>query len=812
MSRSQDDFVGRENDLQELLHKADCQQVKVIYLWGESGIGKTALAYHVYERAGRFRKERKVAYSAFAPQEGSAGGEPEDWLILDLAKELLTDFNPKAQREELVGDILKAIEQDDWLVLLDNVETLKHAWLNLFISKWVSSAHKCLLILTCVAPPIDSQPQETFFLKQVEPIDETKDLVELLGSNLTGRFKQSELVETARTTLRGNPRLLRYLRWLEPTDQRTLEELVEQLAEEGGAGTNLVGTIQSRVEDSIVHVLALGRVQSVEFEEQLLFWLWDKLTGAGLEGYSKVRDQLVGTFLTPLIKDQTSYYRIHPLDHVQLDRALNDHIGPALLSNVEYYLSEYYREEFHRQLQVQLSSETERHDGKVPRQGKYQKKKAVWEGLENLLRLYVHHAILGRNIAGVFEYLFQPVCLRVIHHMGFSFGLRPVLAHLESYLAKRLDEIPNRLKYIETELHRLGTLERMTKKERTNLSQLAAEQSALRNEVGDLPCYAAETKIEVAHCLNDLSDHRKCLQTLEESVALLEDVHDNEVTRALMQRINYLRGISLSDLGRPSECIRAYAQCVTASPRDKKYDHLNLGERGILALSYLAFEFRFEDLERGLHFGRRSLRLAEQHGNSSLIAKAKCNLAQVSFFGGRIEDAARFFREAEDLCRKSDGGWVDIRELGRVVTYHSMIFIHQKNADETNLKTAEELLAEGIQINEDSRDRRRVGSALALQGLVQWHRGKDGEAKHLLDKAIQRHSDIGDWRNIIFESLSYAYMLGHHTLPEIYAAADQQKNGQEPWAQAVTSAPTEARESFGDFWKRCYRPCLLELP
>lgn len=754
-------FVGRQRDLATLTDYLRDPTIKVICIIGESGIGKTALANRLFEQSDHVRFKQRFRHLAFRPgrREGIGWEGLEDWLIWSLAREVLPTVIPNATRTELVNSVLAAVAEEGTLLSFDNVETLEQEWLQGFMRQWLQRANESLLLVTTTQkPPLDPEVNAGYKLYPLGGFakDESEAILAFLQDMRT-RFSDSSLL-AASEKLANSPQRLLWLQWQAPQKSDELDRLVKELSVTA-VTKDFVETVRERIKGPLTHFFALGHVRTIEIEESLFSWLWDKLGGSSTAAYINVRDQLVAEgFMTRLRQHGTEVFRIHPSIHIQLENHLERGVGPAHVSHVDYYLSGYYREELEKQTDVPDMS---------------------------LLGRYVYHAIQAGNLGSALEFVLAPARLRLFHNLGLALGLRPVFSMLDSHIADRLKEI-------ETELSRLQA--------KTADKNRAGEIGRLIRERGELPRLHARVKIELAQCDNDLSHHEQCLAYLDEAEKMLRAFSDESSAISFRQSINYLRGISFSDLGKSLKCVRAYSAVVEPGVRQQKVD-----ERVILALGYLAFELRFTEPARGQVLGERAVELAIQHGESSLVAKNKCSLAQTLFFLGHIDKAARYFKEAEDLCRGGKGR-ADLREHGRILIHQSMVPILREQYDE-----AIRMLDEADRIHNMSGDRRRLTTSMALRGIVSWRMGRFAEGKELLEQAITKHSEIKDWRNVIMDALSYAFMLGYRSRREAIQATASPSHRDEVWAQALSNpSAKQPLKLFGTYWASYFRPRLLE--
>jgi tetratricopeptide (TPR) repeat protein len=738
-------LVGRAEAIATLGGMLSPPESRLVVIQGEAGVGKTALANHLMSSANRFT--RKVTLSAYT-KASTLAEDQEILLLASLARQLSAEVAPKMSAAELEDAIMQGAAQAETFVLLDNVDEVESAdWFARFVSRWTEVNHQSLLVLTTrqAGQGVDtSSPAVRRF--DLIGVDETAglDLLAPLGD----AFEASTLAAVVRA-LKGNPRQLLHLVSLSPKTEADLWERVKRLNEE----RDNVDELLQKVEGPVLHFLALGRANAIEFDERLLAWLWDRLVDQGAEQYATVKSALVAVGLLASY-DEGRRLAVHPNDQPQLEKVLNQRLGKKLLIDVDYYLAEFYKAKFLRLLDGLQETEE----------------------LGVLLGEYVHHSGLSNNLDGVFGFVFEPSMMKRIHHQGLSLVLTPALQAFADELQRRIAEADDAISRL------------------AHLPESGSRRSRLQKTTRQLKYWQAEAWIELAHCHNDLSKHEACLLTLDRAAQQLSDLDGSANARHWRHRVNYLRGISHSDLGQSEECIAAYRDVVQQGLDD---------DRSLLALGYLAFELRFFDEPRAIRLCQQAIELSEKRHDRSLVAKNHCNLAQVLFFCGQREEADKHFRSAADICQSPEG-WADVRELGRIKVHHSMVYIHRGDFVE-----AARILDEGLQANRRTGDRRRTATARALRSIVLFHADDRQGAKEGLAEAITVHRDLGDWRNAVMESLTYAEIDGIHNRKEALERARQSTRGREPWADAIAGCPERPWVVFSEYWEKHYRRRLL---
>lgn len=791
-------FVGRKEELQELSRYLEDEKVRVICLHGETGVGKTAIANVFVENCESKRFLSKEKHSAFrhglmVSPLNNGSDELLDWFVSSLALKIVDDASRNATRHELVVGILDKISKFNTLLLLDNVEDLDKVWLSKFVSSWLDTSGSSLLLLTTIEPNAFSSISDSGFVNcHIVGFkdDDEESILTLLGGDLRSRLDKEILLETSRK-LKNHPQKLLYLRWLDP-EASGIDNLVKAIQEQKELELD---KILQRIDGPLTHFFALGRNRTIEIDEKLFAWLWDNL-GNGLASiYIDVRNQLIRDgILTNLGNDEERGFRINPGIHIQLEKNLEKIVGTNLIHHIDYFLSEYYRHCF------------------------------IYSNVKYdmiILGSYVYHATRSGNLFGALDFVLNSDIVKSVHKQGYAFGMRVVLQTFDSFIVNRVSEIeneindlnekyPNEIVQLEKEIN---DIKRKRVKVKIELShclkvindlkeKYSKEILRLEKEINKIKRYHTKVKIELAHCHKDLSNHDKCLHCLDEAESLVTAFSDESTEIQLLQAINYFRGISYSSLGLPDDCIKAYLFVVTSGLEEERRNN----EWVILALGYLAFELRFYDSSKAIKFGEYAVNLAKQYKRTSLISKNLCSLGQSLFFSNEIDNASNCFDEAEKILVDATVGGTDQREIGRIQINRAMVKITKKQYDE-----AIELLSRARNINELNGDRRRLATANGLIGIALWKNGREKEGKNKLISAIKQHHKLKDWRNLINEVLSYAYMIEKHSVSKAIEDAKKEEHSSEPWAMALKDAKAYYSISiFEDYWASYYRPRLLE--
>jgi hypothetical protein len=371
---------------------------------------------------------------------------------------------------------------------------------------------------------------------------------------------------------------------------------------------------------------------------------------------------------------------------------------------------------------------------------------------------FVHYSILAGNAISALTFVARPEIVAAFHRAGNAFGLREVLSHIDEHV------------------------------------ETCGDDFKLEPRIVDL---WIQVKIEIAQCTKELGESERCLTLLDAAEQLVPRGTAGGRNR-LLKRINYLRGIAYSSLGKTLECIRAYAAVATESVVTKDID-----EVAVLALGYLAFETRFHDGWLARELAAASVALAEWYSvrvkDRLPVAKNLCNQAQILFFQGDIVEAERCFAEAEEAAASSR------RELGRVQTYRSMIHLNRGATAE-----AETLLRQGLEFHRASGDRRRLASANALYALLSIRNGDLDRGWSLLEDALDCHCSVKDARNAILESLTYAYLRHGYDPERARDVARVTASCTERWASVLREAAETEFQVFAIYWRDYVQKQLLK--
>ncbi len=395
-------LVGREEELNTLISLIADEDVRVLYIEGETGCGKTALATEAIDRFLQVANRKSVRI--FLARSGQVKGV-EDWLLTELASNLAPTVPPNATNTELERLIIHSAQTSQAIVLIDNAESLDKEWLSRFLDNWLSGISTAQLIVTSTLSLRLSHPGYRIYpLGGLLPA-KVDAIFSFLGSELQDRFSSVELLAAAKQ-LGYLPQRLLYMRWLNPEGQQQLAEVATELA--ANTDSVSVASIRKRSDGFVGHYLALGHVRTLQFDEELLAALWDSLGGGSAAPYVAIRDRLLREGL--LVKTSESAnvgsLRINPGVHLQLEKLLASSVGVSHLPHIDYFLSGYFRQRFEKSSMPDLQD----------------------------LGHYIYHSARCGNLPNAAEYVLSDRRLETLRGQGLTLALRRVLIILDEEL------------------------------------------------------------------------------------------------------------------------------------------------------------------------------------------------------------------------------------------------------------------------------------------------------------------------------------------------------------------------------------------
>jgi tetratricopeptide (TPR) repeat protein len=176
---------------------------------------------------------------------------------------------------------------------------------------------------------------------------------------------------------------------------------------------------------------------------------------------------------------------------------------------------------------------------------------------------------------------------------------------------------------------------------------------------------------------------------------------------------------------------------------DPRLQELNWGNLGLAV-------FNLGQAERALHCFERSLQIARDLGDATVIASRIGNIGEVYFVLGETEKAVRYFEEAWELFsqmgQKGEAGFW----LGHIGLAYSRAGCMDKAAEYFELAAS---------IAREVGDRQREGSWLSNLGSISLRKGEVSSALNYYTTALQIAREVNDRRGLIARLCGLAYVL-----------------------------------------------------
>jgi len=765
---------------EEIIAISRCfEKYNIVCITGEMGIGKTFLAT-------QFARSLELTESAsmYKKRVFLTPNFSDSWenVITRLARDLLDEFPKKFNSKELEFNIINYIsEHKIWLLLNDfNNDRLINDIIG-FIRTWAEKVHNgSKLLITLREFPFGDKksiPGECFEYP-LKGISEDKFIRRILGENLF-RFIVDNGMKDELKQLGGNPMKLRHLRMGMPKDpksedkeklQRYIREILV-LREEDNAKKDVLETILKFIKSDnknfpLDHFLVLGRVRALEFDEALIDFLWDSLGCGNTQSYVQSLESLIRDGLLELVPGIKRRIRLDAFSHMMLEKYCIEYFGEKRIPLIDYFISEYYRNYFSESRKESFNLE--------------------------ILNHYVYHALRSGNYDSAYSYIFEGDILNTAHNSGLAVELKPILSYFYNYWYNnfiRDNDLNN---------------------ERN--SRLAEQWVMIQ--------------MELSRIYKDLSEHEESLRYLSEVNETLRKKMvlgiDESIRHEIQRKIWHFSGVEFSQIGETKECLNAYISAVKYASEHNSFTTLDA-----LSLGYLSYELKFHDIELSEKVGMAALELCDKIEDPdirSVKIKNLCSLAQIRAFMRKKIESKQNFVEAYELCEKPPKDnpkeiTRDSRELGRILINSAVIYIYSKEWEEV-----ENRLKYAFGVYEESGDKRRKAMGIAYKGIMLYRREKLEEGKKKVLEAFEVHKTIKAQREMIYEALTYMWMVDPGLTDKLVEIVVSQKDTialNEYWKMkkrddipikmydCIREVMDTESTIFVDFWVDYYKPTLL---
>lgn len=388
-------FVGYSDELQALVEALRRRDVRVLNVYGEPGVGKTAISSRILDllSSGRLA-DRFEMYTKLS-------AHMEVWSkVLSLFGEAVLEPSAvlRATQDEIAERVLAVCDQRQILAVIDNLERDDFGEALPFIAQWLRTSEGSSLLITSQNPLPALEHEEGLTRIRLTGLTDELACLVLLGPVLQERFGRNQLIECSRE-LRGVPLKLLYLRWMEPQDEAGLKDHVSQLKGEYEPDWLLESVLHS-FPRSLAFFEALGAVRQLEFPEGLLAYFWDRLGAGNVATYVRIREELINArLLIPVGGTRQLTYRISAVIHMQLGKILARRVQEKRLPVVHFLASEYFRELLEDPTTSSLAA----------------------------LDSYVYHSFEAGRRRPAFTYVFDEEVITRVRQTGTAFHLRDIL-------------------------------------------------------------------------------------------------------------------------------------------------------------------------------------------------------------------------------------------------------------------------------------------------------------------------------------------------------------------------------------------------
>jgi len=793
-----DSFIGRRSELEEIAGFLDAAKPgpgrKILCIHGELGVGKRALverACALYEaRRGRPGRPRLVAVSGYW----------RSWPT--ILSQLVADLqNGGASRYGAAHDILLGDNNGEVRTLvvtnLDPGILRDQAFLE--FAERVDATEGAKLLVTCQTNKL---PASCSPLVRGRPLARMDGHInDLLGETTVDQMTPQEHRRTK--MLGGNPQKLIYLRFRMAHGQDDLSQCLEDLADDEkvrcGLGTLSPASAQRAPLSSapadlslFAPLLALGGLRACRIPEALLRYLWDGMDRGGAGLYDQFLGQLLALGFLQRNQDGSGDLHLHAAVHAELRKAQLEELLPIRANEGGHFVGQYHRARMALHYDRFRADESHRNHQTID---------ALLEDLER----YTYHSVKYGKHGEVHEHLFASDYLRVAFRFGLADKLRAPLVHLHTGLHLAIKAAADMRAALAKD-GKAPTCKQLLAwaDQERRLAQVEAELARVAKDsgrYGDVKPHLDEAKERVAAARNlgcemaELDGADKLPSRVQTALDELESV------------IFHYRGIACSQMGLTDDCIEAYR-----SGFEHAVESGTVRLRDVLSLGYLAYEMKFHDMPLAEALGDLSVHYADllvkRIDDKSVLVKNLCNLAQIHSLGLNSKGSEAALGRAFDI---HDQFGVGTRELNRMRVNGSVTAILAGN-----WALAREYLDHAeVSLLEYEYDRRRY-MAKAYRGILLYreaqahgHEQIPGEAIISLRTALTKHLEHRSWREVIYESLTLAWLTspdgGDPTLAAI-ATDGTDKLLQEA---AMQVGAQDKSSLFERFWRDHYKPALL---
>jgi len=145
-------------------------------------------------------------------------------------------------------------------------------------------------------------------------------------------------------------------------------------------------------------------------------------------------------------------------------------------------------------------------------------------------------------------------------------------------------------------------------------------------------------------------------------------------------------------------------------------------------------QYQAGEIEKGLESAKRALEMAEKADSDESIMISKAYVAQILHLSGASKDAEKWFREANDLEKKSSG----YRLYSRRGVAYADFFISNKRIDE-----ALELTRQNLQICQEENFVNDISRCHRCLGAIKRIKGNHQEAQVHLQETLELARKVG---------------------------------------------------------------------